>query len=49
MLNRVYNNLIKPGNKITRVTSLGAQMVVFVTLNAQMIYLRSLSIMHLPT
>ena len=40
MLNRVYNNLIKPGNKIIRLTSPCAHMEVFVTLNAQIIYLR---------
>ena len=40
MLNRVYDNLIKPGNKIIMVTSLSAYLGFFVTFNAQIIYLR---------
>ena len=43
MLNRVYKNQIKPGNKIVRVTSPFAHMEVFVTLNAQIVYLRWLT------
>ena len=43
MLNRAYNNLIKPGNKIITITSLCAHIEVFVTLNAQIIYPRWLT------
>ena len=39
-INRVYDNLIKLGNKIIRVTSLYAHMEVFAPLNAQIVDLR---------